>query len=69
MAAAAAAVGSGQWETTVLTAVKGKRAASSSVVVGDSEAIVGGQLVIAGERMLVGGRIIYYQNCRSIKVA
>ncbi len=45
-------------QTTVLTAVKGKRVASSPIVVGGGKAIVSGQWTISGWR-LVGGRIIY----------
>ena len=59
----------GWWWTSVLTAVDGERVASSPVVVGGGKAIVGVQWTIAGRRMLVGGRIIYYQNCGSVKVA
>jgi hypothetical protein len=40
-------------------AVDGKQAASSPVVVGGGKAIVGIQWMMAGGRMLVGGRIIY----------
>jgi hypothetical protein len=40
-------------------AVDGEWAASSPIVVGGGEAIVGIQWMMAGERMLVGGRIIY----------
>jgi hypothetical protein len=51
--------GSDGWrQTSVLMAVDGKRAASSPVVVGGSEAIVGVQWTMASGRMLVGGRII-----------
>jgi hypothetical protein len=49
----------GRQRMSVLMAVDGKRAASSPIVVGGSKAIVGIQWTMAGERMLVGGRIIY----------
>jgi hypothetical protein len=63
--------GSGGWRRTlVLTAVNGKQAASSPVVVSSCEAIVGVQWTMAGRRMLVGGRVIfYYQNPGSVKIA
>jgi hypothetical protein len=52
--------GNGGWRrTSVLTAVDGKLAASSPVVVGGGKAIVSVQWIMAGGRMLVGGRIIY----------
>jgi hypothetical protein len=46
------AVGSG---TSVLTAVDGKRVASSPIVVGGGEAIVGIKWTMAGRRKLVRG--------------
>jgi hypothetical protein len=50
-------------------AVDRERAASFPIVIGGGEAIVGVQWAMAGGRMLVGGRIIYYQNRGSIKIA
>ena len=50
--------GSGWRWTSVLTAVDGKWAASSPIVIGGGEAIVGIQLTMAGRRMLVRDRII-----------
>jgi hypothetical protein len=61
--------GGGRQRMSVLTAVDGERAASSPVVVGGGKAIVGVQWTMASGRMLVGGRIIYYQNRGSIKIA
>jgi hypothetical protein len=61
--------GGGRRRTSVLMAVGGERAASSPIVVGSGKAIVGVQWTMAGRRMLVGGRIIYYQNCGSINIA
>jgi hypothetical protein len=52
--------GSGSWrQTSVMTAVDGNQAASSPIVVGGSKAIIGFKWMMAGGRMLVGGRIIY----------
>jgi hypothetical protein len=48
--------GGGRRRTSVLTAVDCERAASSPIVVGGGEAIVGVQWTMAGGRMLVGGR-------------
>jgi hypothetical protein len=52
--------GCGGWRrTSVLTAVDGEQAASSPDIVGSGKAIIGIQWMMAGRRMLVGGRIIY----------
>jgi hypothetical protein len=61
--------GSGWQRTSVLMAVDGERAASSPIVVGGGDAIVGVQWKMANGRILVGGRIIYLQNCGSVKIA
>jgi hypothetical protein len=39
--------GGGWWRMTVLTEVEGERVASSPVVIGGSEAIIGGQSTMA----------------------
>ncbi len=38
-------------------------------ILNENQAIVGVQWTMAGGRKLVGGRIIYYQNRGSIKIA
>jgi hypothetical protein len=60
--------GGRRW-TLALMAVDGERAASSPIDVGGGKAIVGIQWTMAGGRMLVGGRIIYYQNLGRVKIA
>jgi hypothetical protein len=62
--------GGGGWRwTSVLTTVDSEQAASSPLVVGGSEATVGVQWTMASGRMLVGGGIIYNQNCGSVKIS